>query len=518
MRWWVSLLLLCALRLPVGAQSWSEPVIGAQLMTAPLTPPPVTGTTFYVDKSNLGGTCNNANPGTPSQPWCTLGKALSVLTAGQAVLVRAGTYAEGNVRLTNSGSAGNYITIRAYPGEHPAINCTGFTFCIDAGQTSPAAAYVVWDGLELYGSTQQSIYCNVNIGCQHIWMVNGKYHDNVGLTNTLLAFYAPFIVISNNEIYNGHASGLGFSGDNGAHDVIAEFNTFHDLGRDNDDDGAVKSLNGYATVFRYNTAYNTYRNPSSSVACFQPSNCQGMVGIYLDGSTDNAHGTFSYVYNNVAYDNDIGIEVFFAQNTRVFNNLAYHNGFQLGTFNVNFGMGLTVDGVGSLAIELYNNTSVGNKTIGLNYGVVPNGQLTSRNNLSMNNNGLEAYAWPGQFPANQPNGNFDYDLFADTVHPGTPLIQWTGQNYTSLSSFQARGGNTTWLHAVGTAATFVNAGANDYHLAAGSRGINEGTAVALVSYDRDNHARPQGAAFDIGAYEYLTVGTLAPPTNLRVVP
>jgi len=42
--------------------------------------------------------------------------------------------------------------------------------------------------------------------------------------------------------------------------------------------------------------------------------------------------------------------------------------------------------------------------------------------------------------------------------------------------------------------------------------------VALVSYDRDNQARPQGSAYDIGAYEYILGGTLAPPTNLRVVP
>src|SRR4030095_11687927 len=46
------------------AHAWSDPPIGPVMMTAPLTPPPLTGATFYVDKSSLGGTCNENNPGT----------------------------------------------------------------------------------------------------------------------------------------------------------------------------------------------------------------------------------------------------------------------------------------------------------------------------------------------------------------------------------------------------------------------------------------------------------------------
>src|SRR5437899_1659837 len=64
-----STLMACSL-----AHAWSEPAIAPVMMTAPLAPPPVTGTTFYVDGASIGGTCNNNNSGTStSSPWCTIG-------------------------------------------------------------------------------------------------------------------------------------------------------------------------------------------------------------------------------------------------------------------------------------------------------------------------------------------------------------------------------------------------------------------------------------------------------------
>jgi hypothetical protein len=49
---------------------------------------------------------------------------------------------------------------------------------------------------------------------------------------------------------------------------------------------------------------------------------------------------------------------------------------------------------------------------------------------------------------------------------------------------------------------FVNPSAGDFHLQAGSPAIDAGTMIALVATDFDGIPRPQGAAYDIGAYEY----------------
>jgi parallel beta-helix repeat protein len=52
--------------------------------------------------------------------------------------------------------------------------------------------------------------------------------------------------------------------------------------------------------------------------------------------------------------------------------------------------------------------------------------------------------------------------------------------------------------------TFVNAGANNFHLIAGSPAINQGMTIPIVTTDFDGVPRPQppGGAYDIGAYEF----------------
>jgi hypothetical protein len=51
---------------------------------------------------------------------------------------------------------------------------------------------------------------------------------------------------------------------------------------------------------------------------------------------------------------------------------------------------------------------------------------------------------------------------------------------------------------------FVATGGGDYHLAADSPAIDAGTATNAPADDLDGRARPQGAAHDIGAYEFAT--------------
>jgi len=54
-----------------------------------------------------------------------------------------------------------------------------------------------------------------------------------------------------------------------------------------------------------------------------------------------------------------------------------------------------------------------------------------------------------------------------------------------------------------TAAFFLDAGANDYRLAPGSPAIDGGVSISSVTKDRIGVARPQGAYWDVGAYEYV---------------
>lgn len=57
-------------------------------------------------------------------------------------------------------------------------------------------------------------------------------------------------------------------------------------------------------------------------------------------------------------------------------------------------------------------------------------------------------------------------------------------------------------HAIIADPTFVNLQNSDFHLQASSPAIDAGLALTEVMADKDNSSRPQGAGYDIGAYEY----------------
>ena len=69
------------------------------------------------------------------------------------------------------------------------------------------------------------------------------------------------------------------------------------------------------------------------------------------------------------------------------------------------------------------------------------------------------------------------------------------------------GSNSTMPGGVGNvqaiAAFFVNAAAHNYRLAPGSLAINAGVSISSVTKDRIGVSRPQGAYWDVGAYEFV---------------
>ncbi|HZI78758.1 MAG TPA: choice-of-anchor Q domain-containing protein [Vicinamibacterales bacterium] len=69
------------------------------------------------------------------------------------------------------------------------------------------------------------------------------------------------------------------------------------------------------------------------------------------------------------------------------------------------------------------------------------------------------------------------------------------------------GSNSTMPGGLGnvqaTAAFFLNAAAHDYRLASSSLAINAGASISSVTKDRIGVSRPQGAYWDVGAYEFV---------------
>jgi hypothetical protein len=75
-----------------------------------------------------------------------------------------------------------------------------------------------------------------------------------------------------------------------------------------------------------------------------------------------------------------------------------------------------------------------------------------------------------------------------------------------------------------SASAFVDAARHDYRLS-GTAAVDVGVTLAGVMVDRDGVARPQGAAYDVGAYEWCSGGCAgapppsppAAPRNLRII-
>jgi hypothetical protein len=134
---------------------------------------------------------------------------------------------------------------------------------------------------------------------------------------------------------------------------------------------------------------------------------------------------------------------------------------------------------------LYNNQAWG---IRLDIGTSNGPNTTVKNNILFTSETIEVGGAPGT--------NCSHNL-----SPGTPA----GCSNNSTANPQ-----------------FVNAGGGDFTLQAGSPAINAGTTVSLVTTDYAGVARPQGPAYDIGAYEYrgsapLPAPPLPAPQNLRIL-
>jgi hypothetical protein len=116
----------------------------------------------FVDTDSLGGPCDDDNPGTETEPWCTIAEANDRLSAGQTVYVRAGTYVDETIAPVNSGTSDNErITYTNYADE--TVTLEGSVYCVRLQSTS----YVSVLGLSFFN-------CGRNV------YLDDSHHNNVG--------------------------------------------------------------------------------------------------------------------------------------------------------------------------------------------------------------------------------------------------------------------------------------------------------------------------------------------------
>jgi hypothetical protein len=134
---------------PMSPIVTASPVPAAPTLTSEPPIAALSANSYYVSVSG-----NDANNGSLSAPFKTIQKCINVAVAGNACLVRAGTYNE-NLIINKSGTSSSPITLASYKGESVTINGgTGYTI-----KDSGSSNYWIIDGFTIttIGSSSTAI-------------------------------------------------------------------------------------------------------------------------------------------------------------------------------------------------------------------------------------------------------------------------------------------------------------------------------------------------------------------------
>jgi hypothetical protein len=272
---------------------------------------------------------------------------------------------------------------------------------------------------------------------------------------------------------------------NGAHDLV-----FQNFGIDGSQDGGLVALNTqnilvdgcdvHGTNARGTSADHEAMTMGSGSSNIEIKNCKvhdnGEEGIDVKYD-DNAQAK---IHDNVVTGNrGPNIYVDGSSHVQIYNNVSTGT-----TNNTKAGIMLAVENYSDSRktddIRVYNNVLTKNAQAGLDFWIEEDGTLS---NIQVVNNTFFGNA--------RGAVRFDTDSF-------------DGQNVLRNNIYaegNVSNGAFTSDHNVTGDPGFVNPGAGDFHLADGSKAIDTGSATGAPAFDLENHPRPAGAGYDIGAYE-----------------
>lgn len=419
------------------------------------------GNIFFVipDAPNASDT----NPGTFAEPFETPYRQPGEMSAGDLVYIKGGTLNNSDPRypgwdcaicffLDNdpNGTATNPVAWIGYPGDPPVL-----------GAPLPMRRGIFMDGAMQY-------YVIANMRFTHYggtMELSGNSHRIIG-NYSYDGIYSNGGVIgilgnsAHHKIYGNHLRNNGEPGDklNGSGFYLQGFGTNEDI-----DFGwnHVEDQRGARAIQVYGHIDNDFiDNIRIHDNLLSGSELNNMVLGGSDGST-NILGTI-YVYNNIIIGaGDPGLRVNDPNGTVIIqNNVLYNNG---------------TPGVNGSTAQLYIERAAA-------------GHITLRNNI--------LYAVSPQTYAQIDAAAGDQVMVADHN------LYFNGG---SCPDFEL-----TCIHAN---PQFVNLPGLDFHLQAGSPAINAGIDTA-VTRDYAGLPRPQGAAYDIGAFEFeqIILGITASPS------
>jgi Disaggregatase related len=420
--------------------------------------------TYYVATTgNDANTCAQAR--TRSTPKQTIPAGVNCLAGGDTLIVKAGTYTNQEIKNPPAGTANAYTVIMGDPSGPRPIMRPAFT-------------------------SQRGLYCTNGAACHHIELrhleIDSPY-ECMKLYGVSTIGYPHHVRYLDNYCHNTKANGiLTFSSYRGfiGGDHLIQGNEFGVIG---------------IGVPHYSAGMNTIYNPGNRTIVGNNvfhDGTQG-VGIWECGGPDNRQtcGTSPHQIQNVIIRNNI-----FYRMARTDLN-PWASGASLYSC-----IHVSVTGGGH---QIYNNIIYDSGSTSIFKAIQLAARGTDRN--------LSA-------PINVYN-NTIYNLVHASAY-GIFVRQDPPEGPTHVIAnnivYQAGLGLLTTGHtAVGNLTTnplFVDPASGNFNLKSGSAAIDTGEILDIVTTDLRGVPRPQGAGYDIGAYEAGDGSNPLPPIDLSIQP
>lgn len=436
--------------------------------------------TYYVSTNGNNG-YSKTQAQNASTPWKTIQKAANEVTAGDVVIISGGIYNEYiTLPASCNGTANNLITFKSKDGETAIINGVNGWIWIALIETNRGANdqgnnYLKFERLKLqnsyffgfkfekcsniyienchtYKTGGSGIYFNK---CSYVYARNNKIEEACLNTSTSTNSQECITVsstnnfeVSGNEVFNagGATGGEGIDAKGNSHTGVISGNYVHDLNR-----------------FRGGIYVDSWNSEAHNIRIFGNLVERTHHGIMIAGE-QAGHTREIYIYNNISRNN-------------------FENGF----LQHQYGNGRFSD------IYVENNTFINNgqtdNTVGgdiwLQNNNANNVRLFVRNNICVNS-----------------GSQFDFNIRIRLQDKTT---------VTNNLSFPYKTGdyNTKGSSEVVSDPLFTDAAAGDYRLKSGSPAIDTGTSTVNphLAADYNGLSRPQGKAYDIGAFEFKDSST-----------
>jgi hypothetical protein len=419
------------------------------------------GRTYYVAPGGSDG-----NPGTITAPWKTVQHAADMVTAGDTVFLRAGTYGE-NVLIKASGNtlAGD-IVFSAYTGELPVIDGTGNES--SNGVILSSLSYLKLLGLEIRNwNNGNAVWIEY---CHHVEISDCEVHDadaGIGMGWGTHDFVLNRVAMHHFDLYGFDASpGTGpMCHDGTLNDCVAY------TGRDNQqnvDGFALGHGDQYDFTFERCLVYDVYDGFDMS---------SKNVTLHRCCAHDCWNSGYKLWQNNIKLVNCLGCHSAMSNVELDWSGTAKTATLQNCTF---------VDaGVSNIWVEnsqdglnMYNCIVAGGDNIGLCFEQTGISNYHGDYNIFHNDNAVRAITV-----------GYADEFSLDQITSG----EWTAYSGDDAHSFVS---NDPAVE------LFVDWTNGDLHLVDLSIAIDQGTSQGAPADDYDGNPRPAGSGYDIGAFEH----------------